>query len=307
MTGAPGSLVAGVPLTNILRGFLMGSADIVPGVSGGTVALVLGIYERLVHNIHTGAGVLGAALRGRIPEAAGRWRQIEWAFLLSLLAGIAIAVVSLARLLEALLEDHPQAIAGLFFGLIAGSIVIAWKLVGRWAPSLYATTAIVALGAFFVLGLRSGDVANPSTPIFFAAGTLAIVAMILPGISGSFILLMIGMYDAVLAAVNDRELTTLLVLALGAVVGLAGFSTILDRLLRDHHDLTMAVLVGIMVGSLRVLWPWPDGTDTAALGAPTNGIGPLLLALVGVAAVTAIGRFAAERPMIDRPEGPSRD
>jgi putative membrane protein len=284
-----------VPLTNFLRGFLMGSADIVPGVSGGTVALVLGIYERLVHNIHTGAGVLGAGLRGRFAEAGARWRQIDWAFLLSLLTGIAMAVVSLARLLETLLEDHPQAMAGLFFGLVAGSIVIAWRLVSRWTPALLGAMGAAAVAAFFFLGLRSGDVADPSTPVFFGAGVLAIVAMILPGISGSFILLMIGMYDAVLAAVNDRELATLLVLGVGAVVGLAGFSTVLDRLLRDHHDPTMAILVGIMTGSLRVLWPWPDGTDSAALGAPTDWIAPVLLALVGLAVVTAIGKFATAR------------
>lgn len=299
MASAPGSLVAGVPLTNILRGFLMGSADIVPGVSGATVALVLGIYERLVHNIHTGAGVLGAGLRGRFGEVGDRWRQIDWAFLLSLLVGIAGAVISLARLLEALLDDHPQAMAGLFFGLIAGSIVIAWRLVSKWSPTLLGSMGAAAVAAFFFLGLRSGDVADPSTPVFFGAGMLAIVAMILPGISGSFILLMIGMYDAVLAAVNDRELATLLMLALGAVVGLAGFSTLLDRLLRDHHDLTMAVLVGIMAGSLRVLWPWPDGTDSAALGAPTNWVVPALLAIVGLAVITAIGRFAAEQPLPD--------
>jgi len=287
------AFVAEVPhLTNVLRGFLMGSADIVPGVSGGTIALLLGIYERLVHNVRTGAGVLGAALRGQFNDAKARWEEIEWGFLLALLAGILIAVVTLARVLGNLLDDHPQAMAGLFFGLIAASIVIAWQRVGQWNRPLTAAAVVAAIAAFILLGLRSGEVGDPPTMAFLAAGAVAIMAMILPGISGSFILLMLGMYEAVLAAVNDREFSTILVFAAGAVLGLAAFSTILDRLLRHHHDKTMAVLIGVMIGSLRVLWPWPDGTDSAALGRPQDWIGPLLLALAGAVAVAAIGRYA---------------
>lgn len=287
------SLVAEVPyLTNVLRGFLMGSADIVPGVSGGTIALLLGIYERLVHNLRVGAGVLGAVLRGRFGEVKERWQGIEWSFLLTLLAGILIAIVTLARLLGDLLEDHPQAMAGLFLGLIVASIAIAWGRVREWTGPLQVTTAIAAVAAFLLLGLRSGDAGDPPTLAFLAAGGVAIMAMILPGISGSFILLMLGMYEAVLAAVNDRQLVTLVVFAAGAVVGLAAFSTVLDRLLRHHHDLTMAVLIGVMIGSLRVLWPWPDGTDSAALGRPEDWAVPALLAVAGALVITAIGRYA---------------
>ena len=293
MSGGVCSLVAEVSyLTNVLRGFLMGSADIVPGVSGGTIALLLGIYERLVHNLRTGAGVLGAVLRGRFGEVKERWQGIEWSFLLTLLAGILIAIVTLARLLGDLLEDHPQAMAGLFFGLIAASIAIAWGRVKEWTGSLQLIAAVAAIAAFLVLGLRSGDAGDPPALAFLAAGAVAIMAMILPGISGSFILLMLGMYEAVLAAVNDRELFTLVVFAAGAVVGLAAFSTMLDRLLRHHHDLTMAVLIGVMIGSLRVLWPWPDGTDSAALGRPEDWAVPVLLAVAGALVITAIGRYA---------------
>jgi putative membrane protein len=290
------SLVADVyHLTTVVRGFLMGSADIVPGVSGGTVALVLGIYEKLVHNVREGAGVLGALVTGRVSEVGARFRRIEWSFLLALLAGIGIAIVTLARLLDTLLEDHPQAMAGLFFGLIAGSIAIAWGRVGWWGPRTVALAAVAAVGAFMILGLRSSEVSDPATLAFLGAGSLAIIAMILPGISGSFILLMIGMYQAVLDAVNDRELGLLAVFIVGAVIGLAGFSTILDRLLRDHHDPVMASLIGVMVGSLRVLWPWPDGTDTAQLGAPSDWVLPVALAVAGAVAVLAVGRFAAHR------------
>jgi putative membrane protein len=279
-------------LANVIRGFLMGSADVVPGVSGGTVALVLGIYERLVHNIRTAAGSLGSLVRGRLGEARHRIGGVEWSFLLPLLAGIGIAIVSLAALLERLLEDEPQAVAGAFFGLVLGSIPIAWLLVRHWDVKRWTLAAVVAAAAFALLGLRSEEVGRPALWMFFGAGLIAIVAMILPGISGSFILLMIGMYEAVLAAVNDRSLSRLAVFAVAAVVGLSAFSTLLDRLLRDHHDTMMAALIGLMAGSLRVLWPWPDGTDTAALARPTEWGVPLLVAIAGFVAVTILG-FAA--------------
>jgi putative membrane protein len=283
-------------LLNLVRGFLMGSADIVPGVSGGTVALVLGIYERLVHSIRDAAGALSALVRGRLPAARERARRVEWRFVLVLVAGILIALLSLAALIERLLEDHPQETAAVFFGLVAGSILIAWRLIGTRDPLRHTVTAAVATAAFFLLGLRSGEVSDPATWAFLLAGSVAIVAMILPGISGSFILLMIGMYEAVLGAVNDRDLALLAAFALGALLGLAAFSTLLDRLLRDHHDTVMAGLVGLMAGSLRVLWPWPDGTDTARLAAPPSGdwAVPLLLAIAGFAVVLVIG-LAARR------------
>ncbi len=278
-------------LLHIARGFLMGSADVVPGVSGGTVALVLGIYERL-HAIRTGAAALGEAARGRFRPAWDRLKEVEWGFLAPLLAGIALAIVSLAAILETLLEDEPQNLAAVFFGLVLGSIPIAWSLVGHWDRGRYAMAAAVAVAFFLLLGLRGSEVEDPATLAFFGAGAVAIVAMILPGISGSFILLMLGMYEAVIAAVNDRDIAVLAVFALAAIISLALFSTLLDRLLADHHDIVMAALIGLMVGSLRVLWPWPDGPDTAKLGAPEAWGTPLLLGLAGFAVVTAIGWWA---------------
>jgi len=276
-------------LINVVRGFLMGSADIVPGVSGGTVALVLGIYERLVHSIRTGAAALGALLRGRWGEGKDRLAEVEWRFLIPLLTGILIALITLAAFISRMLDEYPQRTAAVFFGLIAGSIFIAWRLVGRWDTFRVAIAAVVTAAAFVLLGLRSGEVAEPASWAFFGAGMIAIVAMILPGVSGSFILLMIGMYEAVLDAVNERDLAVLAVFAVGAVIGLASFSTLLDRLLRDHHDTVMASLIGLMAGSLRVLWPWPDGTDSAALAAPVDWVLPGALALAGLATVVAIG------------------
>jgi putative membrane protein len=279
----------------VIDGFLMGSADVVPGVSGGTVALVLGIYERLVHAIRTGASALSSLVRGRFSEGWERLRSVEWGFLLPLLLGVGLAIVSLAALLENLLEDEPLNIAAVFFGLVLGSIPIAWRLVKEWTTERYALMAVVAVAFFLLLGLRGSEVSDPASWMFFASGAIAIVAMILPGISGSFILLMLGMYEAVIGAVNDRDVAMLALFAAAAVMSLALFSTLLDRLLRDHHDLVMAGLIGLMAGSLRVLWPWPDGTDTANLAAPENWGMPLLLGLAGFAVVTAIGWWAARR------------
>jgi putative membrane protein len=147
---------------------------------------------------------------------------------------------------------------------------------------------------------------DPSLLLFLGAGAIAIVAMILPGISGSFILLMLGMYQAVLDAVNQRDLPVLAVFLVGAVIGLASFSALLNRLLRHHHDTVMAALIGLMLGSLRVLWPWPDGADTAALSRPVDWGIPALLALGGMALVLAIGRIAGSRqsPVSSRQQEP---
>jgi len=280
---------------NVLRGFLMGSADVVPGVSGGTVALVLGIYERVVASIHSAASGLGTAIRGRFGDARRRFGDVEWGLIIPLLAGIALAVVSLASLIDRLLEDQPQNTAAVFFGLVLGSIAIAWRLVRGWDSTRIAIGAVVAVVAFVLLGLRGDPVNDPALAIFLGAGAIAIVAMILPGISGSFILLMLGMYQAVLDAVNERDLAVVGVFLIGAIIGLAAFSTLLDHLLTTHHDTVMAALIGLMLGSLRVLWPWPDGADTAALSRPTEPLVPALLAAAGVLVVLGIGWFATGR------------
>ena len=290
-------------LLNLVRGFLMGSADVVPGVSGGTVALVLGIYERVVSSIHAAAAGLALAVRGRLGDARRRFGDVEWGLVLPLVAGIGLAVVSLASLIDRLLEEQPQNTAAAFFGLVLGSIAIAWRLVPRWDSVRIATGAAVAVVAFALLGLRGDPVHDPALVLFLGAGAIAIVAMILPGISGSFILLMLGMYQAVLDAVNERDLAVVGVVLVGAIIGLAAFSTLLNHLLRTHHDTVMAALIGLMLGSLRVLWPWPDGADTAALSGPTDPLVPALLALAGLVVVLGIGWVARERPATsDRPD-----
>lgn len=276
-----------------LRGFLMGSADVVPGVSGGTVALVVGIYPRLVANIRQGSRALGSFARLQFSAGGQHVRQIEWNFLLPLLAGIAVALVSLARLVETLLENHPVEMAALFFGLVAASVFVARGMVSRWDWARITIFIGVALVAFAVLGYRSGEAESPATWIFFFAGAFAISAMIIPGVSGSFLLLVLGMYEAVLAAVNDREIDVLMVFVVGAVIGLALFSSALHWALETHHDVVMAAITGLLLGSLRVLWPWPNGIDGPELSGPIADefAAPFLLAVVGVGIVLLLTRL----------------
>lgn len=282
-------------IAHLLRGFAMGTADLVPGVSGGTVALVLGIYRRLITAIRTGAGALGALIRLDGRGFIERLREVEWGFFLPLVVGIAAAVISLSHLIEDLLERQPVRMAGLFFGLVAGSIVVAWRLVERRDPLRLAILGGVAVVTFLLLGLSAGTVAAPSWWMYLGAGSIAICAMILPGISGSFLLLMIGMYASVLGAVNDRELLSLGLFLVGAIVGLASFSTLLHTLLDRHQDEVMAALVGLMAGSLRVLWPWPDGTGGTTVAAPAGDVlWPVVLAVAGAAAVLILTRREEE-------------
>jgi putative membrane protein len=275
----------------------MGAADIVPGVSGGTVALVLGIYERLIRNVHTGAQALREILQGRLTEAVATLRRVEWVWLLTLLGGILAAVAVLSSIIEQLLHDHPVRMAGLFFGLVAGSLTVAWRLIRVVTASEIAVIFVVAVALFFLLGLRADtgvaeDAAEVVTKpwwVFLLSGAIAICAMILPGISGSFILVMLGMYTEVLGAVNDRDLVALSSLVVGCVIGLALFSSFLSWSLENHHDLVMSAMVGLMLGSLRVLWPWPGGTTTTTLAWPSGDVlGPVLLAVAGFALVVVV-------------------
>ncbi len=241
------------------RGLLMGAADVVPGVSGGTVALLLGIYSRLIDTVRAAAGVLGALLRGRWREAWAQLRNFDWWFAVPLVVGIVVAVAALASVIDELLTDEPEVMAGLFFGLVAASVVVAWKMVENPSARLALTSLVVGGLFFWLLGLQSGPVADPTVLALFGSGIVAVCAMLLPGISGSFILLMLGVYPAAIAAVDNRVWADLAALAVGAVVGLALFSNLIGRVLDRWHDPTLAVMVGLLLGSLRVLWPWPAG------------------------------------------------
>ncbi len=305
------------PVWQVARGFAMGAADIVPGVSGGTVALVLGIYDRLIGNIRLGAHGLRQLLTADIAGFRATFREIAWVWLLSLLAGILLAVLLLASLLERLLDEQPVEMAALFLGLVVGTIWVAWHMLTRIDAVSVTLMAGVGIAMFLLLGLRSdtevaegaAEIVTEPLWVFFGAGAIAICAMILPGISGSFILVLLGMYTEVLGAVNDRDVASLGALALGCVIGLALFSTLLNWLLHEYHNWVIAAMLGLMIGSTRVLWPWPGGTHATTLALPSDPVAvPVLLALAGCAVVVAvdtISRRHAQRAPVAETAQPS--
>lgn len=236
-----------------VRGLLMGAADIVPGVSGGTIAFITGIYDTLLASIRA-VDLTFVALLLKL-DIAGAWRHINGSFLLALLLGIGTSIFSLARLVSWLLENHPVPLWAFFFGLILASAVVLLRQVQAWdAPRLLALFAGIAIAAAIALA-PSLTLDAGYTGVFFA-GFLAICAMILPGISGSFILVLLGMYATVLSGVKSLDVPFLLVFIAGAGSGLLCFSRLLHFLLQRFHQRTMALLTGFLFGSLLVVWPW---------------------------------------------------
>jgi putative membrane protein len=235
------------------RGVAMGAADIVPGVSGGTIAFISGIYPRLLSAIKSvDVSMFKMLLSGDIRRA---WQYVDGAFLLPLLLGIACSLLSLARVFSWLLQNYPEPLWGFFFGLILASALVLLKQVPVWRKrELVALVLGVGIALFIALAPRAGFVEGYTG--VFLAGFIAICAMILPGISGSFILVLLGMYATVLTALKTFDLTFLTVLILGAGCGLMVFSRILHWLLSHFKSLTIAVLTGFLFGSLATIWPW---------------------------------------------------
>ena len=236
-----------------LRGMMMGAADIVPGVSGGTIAFITGIYDTLLGSIRAVDLVF---LRKLVAlDIRGAWEHVNGGFLLALLLGIATSIFSLARLISWVLENHPVPLWAFFFGLILASALVLLRQVETWtAPRLLCLLAGMAVALTIALSpMMSLDVGLAGV---FLSGFLAICAMILPGISGSFILVLLGMYGTVLVAVKTLDLLFLGVFAVGAVAGLLCFSRLLYWLLHRFHQATMALLTGFLFGSLAVVWPW---------------------------------------------------
>jgi len=295
----------------LARGYAMGSADVVPGVSGGTMAFILGIYEELIFSIRAVGrkDFWNALLHFRIREAL---LAINLPFLLAVGTGIILAFLSLAKGLEWMLENKPVLIWSFFFGLVLASVITVARRVKKWGVVLAAALMLAAVGAYFLVGAVPAQ--TPETWLYiFLSGALASCAMILPGISGAFILVLLGKYQFALSAVNNRDLVSLMLLAAGAAVGLVTFAQMLSWLFRKHHDLTVAILTGFMLGSLRKLWPWKEVvasiTDRHGTEIPTiihnvlpawqvNGgfnseiIVALALAAAGFAAVLLLDRLA---------------
>jgi putative membrane protein len=296
-----------VPAT-LLKGFCMGAADVVPGVSGGTMALILGIYERLLSAIrHVDLAFIGLLLRGRLGAAAS---HVDLAFLALLGTGILAALLFFTRVvsLPRLVVEQPELIYGLFFGLIVASVGV---LLQRMHPRNARHLGLVAVG--IALGLMLVTLVPVQTPtdtwFIFLCGALAICAMILPGVSGSFILLVLQKYAYVFDALGRLDLTVIVPFALGCAAGLAAFSRVLGWLLARHHDATLLVIVGVLSGSLWTIWPFQERVyeivrgkqrlmgSSPALPAQWDGTtwGALALALAGMLAVFALHAAAQRR------------
>ena len=268
---------------NFLRGVLIGIAEVIPGVSGGTLALITGIYSRLLNNID----LLFKSLRNiSNPKVMARnLIALEWKFLIPVFIGMAIALITTASFMEGLLESNPIELRAVFAGLVAAGIYIPYKMSVKvngdnWGLRDYLLALIGALAAFFLTGLPQGEVSNPGPILIFFSAAIAICALVLPGISGSFLLLTIGMYSATISAVNDRDLQYLLIFALGALLGLASFVSLLKFLLNQRARPTLVLLAGLMLGSLRALWPW-QGEDRELVSPYSSELTALLLFLAG--------------------------
>ena len=237
-----------------LKGICMGASDIVPGVSGGTMAFILGIYEELIDSIRAvgQSEFIQAVIRFRIKDI---FQIVNWQFLLALVVGIGTAVLTLSSGLEWLLVNQPVYLWSFFFGLVVASVYSVSKRIKSWTPPLWGILAIGTIGAYILVGLVPLQTPN-AWWFLFLSGALAICAMILPGISGSFILVLLGKYQFVLGAVNDRDIVSIAIIGMGAVIGLVTFAQVIGYFFKRYHDYTIALLTGLMVGSLRKIWPW---------------------------------------------------
>lgn len=279
-----------------IRGMAMGAADIVPGVSGGTIALIAGIYERLINAISSIGPNLWQIFRqkGGIKGLLAVWRAVDATFLLFLLLGIATSLVTLAGVIKHLLDNQPLFIWSFFFGLVVATVLLLLSEIKRWN---------IGRAALFILGLVIAVIISglplltttPSLPYLFFAGAIAICAMILPGISGSFILLLLGAYDTVLEAVHTLNFAIILTVMAGMVTGLLLFTRALKWLLSRYYQGTLALLIGFIAGSLVKVWPWKvDALGTLNSEAVINVMpwqyptGPHWLTTIGLMILGAI-------------------
>ena len=241
-----------------LKGMAMGAADVVPGVSGGTIAFISGIYEELIESLNNINSSIFKELRSKGIKYT--WKKLNGPFLLALMSGVLISIFSLAKGVEWLLEHHPILLWAFFFGLVAASIVYISKQIKTtlWDIAGLKVVLAITIGgsiAYFITILNPIESSDSNLFLFFA-GALAICAMILPGISGAFILVIIGAYGPVLEAISNRDIKTILIIGTGSIVGLLSFSKLLKWLFESYNQLTLAVLTGFMIGSLNKIWPW---------------------------------------------------
>lgn len=306
---SPGPASIRTAINLALKGLCMGSADVIPGVSGGTIALITGIYEDLIGalrsiDMRVVQKLLALDIKGVVANVHVR-------FLLALFAGIFVAILSLARLMNYLLHHHPIPTWSLFFGLIAASTVMVGKHVSSWFGK-----AGISFGAGIIAATLIVNLIPMHTPedlwFIFLCGIVAICAMILPGISGAFILLILGKYEYVTGALKNpllpHNLIVILVFCIGCALGLLGFSRVLNYLLQKFHNLTLAFLTGLIAGSMQKIWPWKEVIETQVIRGKAHVIwgGPIMpsainqelfvatgLAVLGFVAVVMIERLSS--------------
>jgi putative membrane protein len=274
---------------------LMGGADIIPGVSGGTMALIVGVYERLVSAISSAVSFGLALLQLDFEAARTHWADVPWGFILPLGAGIGLAIVVGARIIPGLMTAYPEQMRGLFLGLVGASLLIPALRIEQLTPLRFGIGVACAIGAFLLTGLPALETTDPGLLRVFFSAAVAICAMILPGVSGAFLLKALGIYEPTLQALNGltsleaAPLLYVLTFCVGAAAGLGSFAKLLDWLLAHRHDATMAALVGLIAGALRALWPYVGPDRALHLPGPRDPILPVVgLVVLGFAFVLGL-------------------
>ena len=281
---------------NAVRGGAVGTSEALPGISGGTVALMVGLYDKLIGGAgHVVSGIkryVTDVPRGRGKERAQeQFRQVDWSVLVPALIGMAVALILAAIFLAPLVEVYEQYAYALFFGLVLACLWIPYTGAGKkWKAWHYAVALVFAVLAFLLTGLPGANLPTHPVIVFFAAA-VAICALVLPGLSGSFILLILGLYEPTMAALRAADLPYITVFVLGMITGLALFVKVLQFLLENHHHITLVVLTGLMAGSLRALWPWQDHNRDLV---PMSDV-PVTLAFAVGGFVVVVGMIVWER------------
>lgn len=246
-----------------LKGMAMGVAELVPGVSGGTIAFVAGIYEEFIASINNVNLTTFKVLKkeGFKPF----WKALNGNFLVALFLGMAISIFSLSKGIAWLLENHPIPVWSFFFGLVLASVIFVAKAIKKWNITTIILFILGTSVAFYITTLPP-SVNTDSLPFLFLSGAIAVCAMVLPGISGSFILVLLGSYKTILDALNDKDIKVVITVALGAIFGILSFARLLKWMFSKHRDITLAVLTGFILGFLRAIWPWKNVLETKTIG-----------------------------------------
>jgi putative membrane protein len=285
-------------LLNFIRGSLIGVAELIPGISGGTIALITGVYKRIIDSAAEavrGIVLLFGFSKANFAKSTTHFKAISWSLLIPMLVGMVTAIFVGAGIVEPLLEQYPTVTKAVFAGLIAASLFVPITLSGMgWKLVHYLVLLISAIAAFAFTSIPRAADTDPSFIVIVVSAAFAVCALVLPGISGSYLLLALGIYAPTVAAVNDRDFGYLGTFVLGAILGLASFVSLLQWLLANKIKMTMVVMTGLMIGSLRALWPWQS--ETGAVLMPESSFG-LELLMFGVGSAVVFGLIVIERRM----------